>query len=201
MVNTHLLTYTRTNTGVWCIQTYPSLTHQPSQTIYEFYKLTLKQNCWSQLFILEFYTLSIYNCAGFGWGSFLQKRQYETTYGLSLCWKQDLLAQCQGLFCILYHPGSRLGVHKKLRGDMAGTAGPKWQRDEPFIWHHGQDLKQGKEEEEEMFGVMAFVSPGHPYTWWSPAFLGMAAQQTGQGTWWMKSLFCSPCVCSFCFSC
>ena len=41
-----------------------------------------------------------------------------------------------------------------------------------------------------MFGVMAFVFPSHCYTWWSPAFLGMAGSMPGDRKEWMNFFFC-----------
>ena len=115
----------------------------------------------------------------------------------SYCWA--VLTQHQGLFCFSPHsPASRLGVHKKLWGDTAGTADPNWPKGYSipydFIMLSNKSWAKKKE-------AMVFVFLSHHYTWWSPAFLEMAEHLPADAKQWMNSLFCFACVRSFCFTC
>lgn len=65
--------------------------------------------------------------------------------------------------------------------------------------HHAQDIKQGEEEEERMFGVMAFVLPSHHYVWWDPAVLEMDALLLAHEKQWIIFLFCFVCKHRLCF--
>ena len=97
-------------------------------------------------------------------------------------------------------PASRLGAHKKLGGDTAGTADPNWPKGYSIPYDVAQHIKLG--EEEGRGGCSEwwhFVFPGNRYVWRSPAFLEMAEHLPADGKRWMTSLFCFACMCSFCF--
>ena len=77
-------------------------------------------------------------------------------------------------------PASRLGVHKKLGGDTAGTADPKWPKGYPTSYDAA--IKAAEKEKGGMFRVMVFVFPSpNRHMWWSPAFLEMAEHLPADG--------------------
>lgn len=49
--------------------------------------------------------------------------------------------------------------------------------------HHAQDIKWGEGGRRRDVWSDGICLPSHHYKQWSPAFLGMAAHPTGQGTW------------------
>lgn len=78
----------------------------------------------------------------------------------SCCWAG--LAHLKAFSASHPTPPRRLGVHKELGGDTAGTAAPNWPKGycRPYetVW---------KRRKGETFGVMTIVFPSHCYTWWA----------------------------------
>jgi len=93
-------------------------------------------------------------------------------------------------FLFLMLPAGRVGMHKKMGGDSAGTSDPSWPKEYSIPYNVLNNKNQGR---------CLQLFPSNCYAWWSPAFLGVAEHLPPDGKWWMNASFCFACERSFAF--